>query len=139
MLPAHFIPLATLPVTPHGKIDLARLPAPDQSRPDLEQAFVPARTRTEQDLAHIWSDVLGLGQVGIHDNFFDLGGHSLLATRIISRVQASLGLDLPLRLMFETPTIAQLALTIDGFKNHPGSQEADKILPVSRQKYRKTP
>jgi amino acid adenylation domain-containing protein len=112
MIPAVFVPLAELPLTANGKLDRKALPAPDGSRPVLEREFVAPRSETEKLLAEIWSEVLGVSQVGIHDNFFELGGHSLLATTVISRIRASFSVELPLRYLFEARTIARLALAI---------------------------
>ena len=88
------------------------LPAPEAGRPDLEDAFVAPRTAVEQTVADVWSQVLGLEKVGIHDNFFDLGGHSLLATQVVSRLRRALGGHIPLRTLFEAPTVAELALAV---------------------------
>ena len=116
MIPSAFVALEALPLTPNGKIDRRALPAPDMSAMSPQETFVPPRTPTETTLAHIWSEVLkiepacpsGYG-IGIHDNFFDLGGHSLLATQVVSRVQEAFQLDLPIRALFESPTIMALA------------------------------
>jgi len=112
MIPSIFVPMAEFELTPNGKVDRKALPAPDGSRPVLEREFVAPRTETEETLAGIWSEVLGVSQVGIHDNFFELGGHSLLATTVISRIRGSFSVELPLRYLFEAPTIARLALAI---------------------------
>jgi hypothetical protein len=112
MIPSIFVPMAEFKLTPNGKVDRKALPAPDGSRPVLEREFVAPRTEVEKVLAGIWSEVLGVTQVGIHDNFFELGGHSLLATTVISRIRGSLSVELPLRYLFEAPTIARLALAI---------------------------
>jgi acyl-CoA synthetase (AMP-forming)/AMP-acid ligase II/acyl carrier protein len=112
MVPSAFVMLDTLPLTPSGKIDRRALPAPDKTRPELEEAFVAPRTEVEKELARIWIEVLGLERVGIHDNFFHLGGHSLKATQVINRVHSQMGLELPLREIFESPTIAEIAETI---------------------------
>jgi acyl carrier protein len=112
MIPAVFVTLAELPLTANGKLDRKALPAPDGSRPVLEREFVAPRSETEELLAEIWSEVLGVSQVGIHDNFFELGGHSLLATTVISRIRASFSVELPLRYIFEARTVARLALAI---------------------------
>jgi amino acid adenylation domain-containing protein len=109
MIPAALVVLDQLPLTPSGKLDRRALPAPGGSRPDLARAYVAPRNETEEVLAQILSDVLGIDQVGVHDNFFDLGGHSLLATQAISRVRQRFGIDLPLRAMFEEPNVAHLA------------------------------
>jgi amino acid adenylation domain-containing protein len=112
MIPSVFVVLEALPLTPNGKIDRQALPAPDHSRPDLEGAFVAPRTPIEEMIAAIWSQVLKLEKVGIHDNFFSLGGHSLLATQVAHRVRDTFNVDLPLRLFFETPTVADLAACV---------------------------
>jgi acyl carrier protein len=112
MIPSVFIPLPELPRTANGKLDRKALPAPDGSRPVLEREFVAPRTETERVLAEIWSEVLRVSEVGIHDNFFELGGHSLLATTVVSRIRNSFSVELPLRYIFEAPTVARLALAI---------------------------
>jgi hypothetical protein len=116
MIPSIFVFLDALPLTPSGKVDRRSLPAPDQQRPTLEHVFVAPRTPVEQILAEIWTSVLGLQQVGINDNFFELGGHSLLGTQIVSRVRSLFEVELPLRCIFESPTIALLALEITSLK-----------------------
>ncbi|MDQ0603851.1 amino acid adenylation domain-containing protein/non-ribosomal peptide synthase protein (TIGR01720 family) [Streptomyces canus] len=110
-LPEHLLPTAVvildeLPLTPNGKLDRAALPAPDLT--DLTTATAP-RTEAETALGALFADLLGLPAVGIHDEFFALGGHSLLATRLVARVRAELGVTLPLRAVFDTPTVAALA------------------------------
>src|SRR5205823_1838371 len=89
------------------------LPAADASRPELGQPFVAPRTPTEETLAGIWREVLGIDRVGIHDGFFELGGHSLLATQVAAQVRERLGVELPLREVFEEPTIASLAARVE--------------------------
>jgi hypothetical protein len=118
MMPAAFVVLKTLPLTPNDKIDRWALPAPDDSRPELETTYVLPRNPLEQQLASIWCDVLGVERVGVHDNFFELGGHSLLATQVVARVRRILDEELPLRAIFETPTIAQLADKIHQLRCH---------------------
>jgi amino acid adenylation domain-containing protein len=113
MLPSVFIFLEALPLTPNGKVNRAALPAPDQSRPELEKAFVAPSTPIEIKLVEIWSMLLGLDQVGIQDDFFELGGHSLLATQVISRSRETFQIEIPLRSLFEIPTIAGLAEQIE--------------------------
>jgi amino acid adenylation domain-containing protein len=108
MIPTAFIVLDELPLTASGKVDRRRLPQPDAGRPALD--FVAPRTPIEQEVAGIWEQVLKVKGVGVYDNFFDLGGHSLLATRVISRVNESLHMELPLRSMFEHPTLAGFAI-----------------------------
>ncbi|MEM8932318.1 MAG: amino acid adenylation domain-containing protein, partial [Acidobacteriota bacterium] len=109
MVPSAIVLLDALPVTANGKLDHRALPAPEIDRSLLDTAFVAPRNETEEKLAEIWMAVLGLDQVGVHDRFFDLGGHSLLATQVMARVTEAFDLDLPLRTLFESPTIAGLA------------------------------
>jgi amino acid adenylation domain-containing protein len=113
MVPSAFVVLEAFPVTPSGKVDRRSLPAPDSSRPDLEETFVAPRTPTEQQIAHIWTQLLKLGQIGIHDNFFALGGHSLLATQVISRLRQGFGIELSLQTLFEVPTVGELSSRIE--------------------------
>jgi hypothetical protein len=124
MVPSAFVFIEAIPLTPNGKIDHQALPAFAAVRPELSAEFVPPRTPVEEMLAGIWAEVLELGEVGIHDNFFQLGGHSLLATRVTSRVRERLQIDLPLRTFFESPTIAGLALAIGNLNTgEPGVAE----------------
>ncbi|MGB7949771.1 MAG: phosphopantetheine-binding protein, partial [Candidatus Binatia bacterium] len=88
------------------------LRAPDDTRPEMEQIFVAPRTAVEKSLAGMWADILRLDRVGIHDNFFDLGGHSLLATQVISRMRDAFQVELPLRSLFESPTVGSLAAQV---------------------------
>jgi amino acid adenylation domain-containing protein len=113
MLPATFVPLESMPLTPNGKVDRRALPAPETARPELEVTFVSPRTHTEKVLASLWAEVLGLQQVGVNDNFFDLGGHSLLATQLVSRIRNSLDVELPVRVIFEASTVARLAEKVE--------------------------
>jgi amino acid adenylation domain-containing protein len=113
MVPAAFVTLHAMPLTPNGKLDRRSLAPPEQPDPSKQANFVAPRTAVEERLAKIWSDVLGIHKPGVHDNFFDLGGHSLLATQLVSRLHAAFGIDVPLRRFFETPTIAGLAEEIE--------------------------
>ncbi|HEX2211053.1 MAG TPA: amino acid adenylation domain-containing protein, partial [Longimicrobium sp.] len=110
MVPAAFVALERLPVTPNGKLDRRALPAPEYA---AAEAYTAPRTPTEERLAAIWAEVLRIDRVGIHDSFFALGGHSLLATRAVSRVREAFGVELPLRAVFETPTVAGVAPRVD--------------------------
>ncbi len=112
MVPSAFVLLDMLPLTANGKVDRHALPAPDTSRRALEADLVAPRTVTEESLVEIWKDILG-AEVGIYDNFFELGGHSLLATQVISRVRDAFSVELPLRSLFESPTVAQLAEQVE--------------------------
>jgi amino acid adenylation domain-containing protein len=113
MLPTAFMALDRLPLTPNSKVDLRMLPAPDWGRPDMEGSTALPRTPLEASLAEIFADVLGVVSVGVHQNFFSLGGHSLLATHLLTRVRDALRIDLPLRNLFEGPTVAELAAAIE--------------------------
>ena len=112
MMPSAFVNLKTLPLTSNGKIDRQSLPAPDETPPELTQNFVAPRTNAEQLLATIWTEVLKIEKVGIFDNFFELGGHSLLATQVISRIRQTFEVELSLQSLFESPTVADLAVAI---------------------------
>ena len=112
MIPSAFVVLDQFPLTPNGKIDRRALPEPEFARL-REEKFVAARTPLEEKLAQIWSELLTIERIGVHDNFFDLGGHSLLATRLFVRIRDQMGLELPLRAIFEEPTIAELATRIE--------------------------
>lgn len=113
MLPAVFVVLDALPLTPGGKLDRQALPSPDGVRPELAGRYVAPRTPVEQRLAEIEEGLLGLTRIGVHDNFFtELGGHSLLATQLVSRIRDALQIELGLRQIFDTPTIALLAEAI---------------------------
>lgn len=133
MLPASFVVLDEFPLLPNGKIDRRALPSPEATRPELPHAFAAPRTPIEQSLAATWSDLLGVPQIGIHDKFFDLGGHSLLATQLISRVRELFTVELPLRQVFQQPTIAELAAVIEQAQNNPSSNDEPRITRVSRE------
>ena len=134
MVPSAFVFLDSLPLTPNGKLDRKALLAPDQIRPELQESFVAPRTPIEEIIAEVWAEVLKLGKVGIHDNFFDLGGHSLLATQIISRVRDAFQMDIPLRTLFEKPTVAGLAERFEEIHQKKQGLQILQLLPVSRDK-----
>ncbi len=132
MVPSAIVMLEALPLTPNGKVDRKALPAPAHTRPDLEEEYVAPRTPWEQVLAEIWADVIGIEQVGIRDNFFKLGGHSLLATQIISRVRDKFKVELPLRSLFESPTVAELTQTIDKIRLESQGLQLPPLQRISR-------
>jgi len=116
MLPADMVFLERIPVTTNGKVDRQALPAPARHRPDLDTYYVPPRTAVEQALAEMWQELLKVTQVGVEDNFFELGGNSLLATQLISRIEAKFGIDLPVRELFDSTTIADLATRVVSYE-----------------------
>jgi acyl carrier protein len=111
MVPSAFVELDELPLTSNGKLDRQALPVPD--RQPAAHGYLAPRTEAEEALANIWAEVLGLERVGVHDNFFELGGHSLLAIQIISRLRQALGCDIPVRLLFDHPTVAALDAALE--------------------------
>jgi len=112
MAPSAFVVLEALPLTSNGKVDHRALAEPDGLHPELEGASKAPRDEFEERLVGIWADLLGVARVGVNEDFFELGGHSLLATRVISRIREIFGFDLPLRRLFEAPTVAELAVVI---------------------------
>ncbi len=125
MIPSAFISLDEFPLTPNGKINRKALPEPSQIF--TNKLFTSPRTPLEKELVNIWTDILGV-KVGMNDDFFTLGGHSLLATQVISRIRQQLNVEIPLRSLFESPTISQLSQIID---NHQPTTKP-KITKVSR-------
>jgi acyl carrier protein len=113
MLPSAFVTIKELPLTPNGKVDRRALPLPEQLGDEVRANFIAPRTVMEEAVAEIWRQTLGITKVGVESNFFDLGGHSLLAMRVMSQIRESCGIELPLRLMFESPTIAALARKLE--------------------------
>ncbi|OWY69322.1 non-ribosomal peptide synthetase [cyanobacterium TDX16] len=113
MMPSAFVVLKALPLTPNGKVDRQALPSPDFTSVDLPT--LAPRTSVEAQLAQLWVEMLGR-QVGISDDFFELGGHSLLATQLVSRIRDRLGVEVPLGVLFETPTIVAIAQYVDAIR-----------------------
>jgi amino acid adenylation domain-containing protein len=130
MIPSAFVSLESLPLTPSGKVSRRALPTPDwESGEGTKEAF-GFRTPIEELLAGIWSEVLRSRNIDVHDNFFELGGHSLLATQVVSRIRRALHIDVPLRAIFEHPTIQDLARLLEGIRK--GGQ-ADRPPSLVRQ------
>jgi amino acid adenylation domain-containing protein len=132
MIPSAFVLLTELPLTPNGKVDRRALPEPDKSRPDMKAAFVAPRNAAEEVVAAVWSEVLGVEQVGVYDNFFDLGGHSLLATQVISRLRDTFQVEqLSLRKLFESPTVTGL---VEALAQHWGGMDVlENIAQTCRE------
>ncbi|HEU4558643.1 MAG TPA: condensation domain-containing protein, partial [Longimicrobium sp.] len=129
MLPGAIVRLEALPLTANGKLDREALPAPE--RASAEDRYVAPRTPVEEVLAGIWAEVLRLERVGVRDHFFELGGHSLLATRVVSRIRAVFSVELPLRALFEGPTVAELAGRVEEMRRA-GVPVLPPVVPVER-------
>ncbi|HEV7515173.1 MAG TPA: amino acid adenylation domain-containing protein, partial [Thermoanaerobaculia bacterium] len=130
MLPAVFVVLPELPLTPNGKVDRGALPEPEREASPADRSL--PRTPVEEVLAGIWAELLGLPRVGIHESFFDLGGHSLLATRVVSRLRDVFGVELPLRALFERPSVAELAAAVESARQGGSGLAAPPLVPMPR-------
>jgi len=131
MIPACIVFLARLPLTSNGKVDRQHLPNPADSQTQAG-VYIAPRNAVETGIAEIWSDVLHLNRISIEDNFFEIGGHSLLATQVISRVRRRLNIDVPLRVLFETPTITALAEAVTQMLRGSQTLKAASITPSPR-------
>ncbi|MGW0284424.1 amino acid adenylation domain-containing protein [Streptomyces sp. NPDC003236] len=126
LVPSHFVLLDALPLTSNGKVDRGALPAPGPGRSATGEFTAPT-TPAEELIAAVWRDALRVDRVGVHDDFFELGGHSLLATQVVAGIRRALGVRLPLRTLFEAPTVAALARAVEG----PGGAEAEPAEPAT--------
>jgi amino acid adenylation domain-containing protein len=139
MIPAVFVQMESIPLTPNGKVDRRALPIPN-FQISLSDNFVPPSTPNQGILAKLWGEVLNLKQqVGVHDNFFELGGNSLLATQVISRLRSRIGIEVTLRSLFEKPTVAELSELIDLAQHNTfdlqASTQLATIVPVPRSEH----
>jgi len=131
-VPSHFVEMAELPVTANGKLDREALPAPTPDADHGRAARTPPRTPTEQIVAAIWSEVLGVDAVGVEDDFFELGGHSMLATQVMSRLREAFDADLALRLLFEQPTLGELSARLAELQDDRRSPRRPPIVRANR-------
>src|SRR6185312_3897859 len=129
MVPSSIVVLEKLPLTPNGKVDRRALPVPEQLGRGQAKQFVAARTPVQEIVAGIWREILRVEEIGIDDSFFELGGHSLLGTQVISRVRDAFQIELPLRRLFEGPTIKELAASVEAASR---SGQLRTSLPVQR-------
>jgi amino acid adenylation domain-containing protein len=127
-IPSAFVVLATIPLTPNGKIDERSLPSPEEAQAEQARPYVAPRTPLEEVLAAIWKEILKVERVGVLDNFFELGGHSLLAMRVVSRLRETFRIDLSLRMLFEQTCVEQLAKALTSIESKPG--QVDNIAQV---------
>jgi hypothetical protein len=130
MIPTTFVWMDALPLTPHGKLNRRALPPPDLDRGEDHTSYAAPETPLHQQIADIWKAVLGIEGFGIDANFFNIGGHSLMATQVVSRLGDLLNLNIPLRLMFEMPTIRSFADAVSGLQQ--GGERAIPPLPSAR-------
>jgi amino acid adenylation domain-containing protein/thioester reductase-like protein len=130
MLPSLFVQMQSLPLTPNGKIDRKALPRPHRTPRNLSGMPAPPRTPLERKLVDIWAEIVGVHDIGVHDSFFDLGGHSILATQLIYRIRHVLRVDVPLRVLFERPTVAWMARVIEE------RQQSDRLDTMAKTDFR---
>ena len=131
MVPAHFMGIDALPLSPNGKLNRQALPMPEAIHLHAQNMVMP-QTPTEIYLVQIWQNVLGIGAVSVEDDFFSLGGHSLLATQLVARIAENMDITITLRQLFEAPTIANLAYIIDHANGTPTSSQPGAAIPLVR-------
>jgi acyl carrier protein len=129
MVPAAFVLLPRLPLNSNGKVDRMALPSPEESE-SAKRAYVAPVGPVEEGAAAIWADVLRLDRIGAEDDFFEIGGHSLLATRIVSRLREHFQVSVTVRMVFERPTIRQLALAIEAARLEAADDEDEEIVAL---------
>ena len=139
MIPTAFVQLPALPLTPNGKIDRRALPKPELADATLDQTYIAPRTPVEEHLANIWAEVLGGQRVGIHDNFFELGGHSLQAMRLVSKITAAMNQQVPIKTLFQHPTVAAMAQALNQRTPSPNSMTTSQAHSAKPTKERSTP
>ena len=133
MVPSAFVPLPALPRNANGKLDRKALPAPDGPAARSGGTIVEPRNATEAEVTELWQRLLGVERVGVFDNFFELGGHSLLANRVVAAVRQSFDVEVPLRVLFQEPTVAGLAAAVDRARSGEAESETLRIERQSRK------
>jgi acyl carrier protein len=133
MVPTAFVWLDNLPLMLNGKVDHKQLPAPTFDRSELEHEHTPPRNETESKLVQLVAEVLQIERVGVHDNFFELGGHSLLGVQLISRIRSEMNVEVPVHHLFESPTVAELALIVERESLNSQQNNAPAMVARSRQ------
>ncbi len=132
MVPSAYVTVDELPQTPNGKVDRDALPDPEWDHATVSEEFVAPRTEAERRVADVWSDVLSVEEIGVHDNFFALGGHSLLAMQVMSRLRDEFGVALTLRAIFDAPTVLELAVEVSRAEAAPALPEPPALVRVQR-------
>lgn len=132
MVPSAFMTMTAFPLTASGKLDRRMLPPPDARRSVLANAYIAPRTPGEEQLGRIFGELLGVDRIGVHDNFFEMGGHSLLAIRAVSQMREAFNVEIPLRAIFESPTVAGLGQVIEIARLQGDTNQAPGIVPLSR-------
>ena len=135
MIPEQFVFLDNIPLKPNGKIDRNALPVPGQIHSESEQSYVPPRSPIEEMLVTIWQEVLGIEQIGIHDNFFESGGHSLLAVQLIVRINTQFQIEFPLYSLFEMPTVGELSIQLEAILKQDTPDTITAIKSLHRKPY----
>jgi amino acid adenylation domain-containing protein len=125
MVPSAVVSLDALPLMPNGKLDQAALPVPEEASASAD--YVAPSSPTEEGIAAIWAEALGVERVGVNDDFFELGGHSLLATQVIARIRSAFGVQLPLHALFTAPRVAELASEVDGMAGEEDAELGDLL------------
>ncbi|MGH0593689.1 amino acid adenylation domain-containing protein [Bacillus pretiosus] len=140
MVPSAYVLLEEMPLTTNGKINRGALPKPSQDRPDLSSEYVAPKNGVEELIAGTWSSILEIEQVGMNDNFFELGGHSLLATQVVSMLRDAFLINLPLRALFEAPTVRELSVVVEKLRNEGAVYNPmPVIVPNQEDRYEKFP
>jgi acyl-coenzyme A synthetase/AMP-(fatty) acid ligase len=134
VIPASFVILDSLPLTASGKVDRRALPPPDRSRHQLDGPYAAPKNPIEKVLVNLWAEVLGVAEIGVHDDFIELGGDSLLGARIVARVNESFSPKNPLKILFETPTVAKLCAFLREQESSPGQAEKDAEILLQAER-----